>query len=554
MLTYVSSENCRLDNEVLKGLAIEPLQCMPTVRRRRARSRILHMSQQAETFVAQRCAPTPVGQPLRVRHHGGAAALAIVISTRPPAGDRQVDVRPTIQLLTSLITNAPELYATARVLLLATDDAELAALKPQVGGVLLRSFATALRERSSNASFADVHRMPEAIGCLAPRPFASVEDLLRYGAIWRTLKRAYGASIAVDEMRASHVLVTDADGFVWKDVSVSAIIQSSNTLWYADHRGRSPTLDIERSPHVDTHARARSYCSMHPWVSKLLKIGAWEAHGPRMAIGRDWQAWEELITKEELLPAPDSDIADDPLLVLNASIFAELWNHLEGTWRAPFADAVLLSLLMPADLYKHCVRGDVLFLELMYRSFVFKFHSRASARTVGGHVYRYQFRNSTAVLETTYPVAASPVGSAYRSVLPGAADHSWFHPAPSGFSRLWLHLNGSLQVREAIRAVYGGGARSSSTPLVAARLDLRGASRCEAVDLILQMPGGAAALMLPSSPAPATLWAECEGLKATRSKLGSTLSGLGGGAGPFIDAAVDPPAYLRHRGEWVPEY
>lgn len=147
-----------------------------------------------------------------------------------------------------------------------------------------------------------------------PRPFASVEDLLRYGAIWRTLKRAYGASIAVDEMRASHVLVTDADGFVWKDVSVSAIIQSSNTLWYADHRGRSPTLDIERSPHVDTHARARSYCSMHPWVSKLLKIGAWETHGPRMAIGRDWQAWEELIAKEELLPAPDSDIADDPLL------------------------------------------------------------------------------------------------------------------------------------------------------------------------------------------------------------------------------------------------
>ena len=85
---------------------------------------------------------------------------------------------------------------------------------------------------------------------------------------------------------------------------------------------------------------------------------------------------------------------------------------------------------------------------------------------------------------------------------------------------------------------------------MAARLDLRGASRCEAVDLILQMPGGAAALMLPSSPAPATLWAECEGLKATRSKL----SGLGGVAGPFVDAAVDPPVYLRHRGEWVPEY
>ena len=369
-----------------------------------------------------------------MRHHGGAAALAIVISTRPPAGDRQVDVRPTIQLLTSLRINAPELYATARVLLLATDDAELAALKPQAGEVLLRSFATALRERSSNASFADVHRMPEAIGCLAPRPFASVEDLLRYGAIWRTLKRAYGASIAVDEMRASHMLVTDADGFVWKDVSVSAIIQSSNTLWYADHRGHSPTLDIERSPHVDTHARARSYCSMHSWVSKLLKIGAWETHGPRMAIGRDWQAWEELIAKEELLPAPDSDLADDPLLVLNASIFAELWNHLEATWRAPFADAVLLSLLTPADLYKHCVRGDVVFLELMYRSFVFKFHSRASARTEGSHVY--QFHNSTAVLEMTYPVAASPVGSAYRSVLPGAADHSWFHPAPSGFSRL----------------------------------------------------------------------------------------------------------------------
>ena len=156
--------------------------CMHTLHRRRARSRILNtkrrsMSQQAETDVAQRCAPTPVGHPLRVRHHGGAAALAIVISTRPPAGDRQVDVRPTIQLLTSLRINAPELYATARVLLLATDDAELAALKPQAGEVLLRSFATALRERSSNASFADVHRMPEA------RPLAALHR--GHSQVWK---------------------------------------------------------------------------------------------------------------------------------------------------------------------------------------------------------------------------------------------------------------------------------------------------------------------------------------------------------------------------------
>ena len=528
------------------------------------------------------CRPATPGPPLRVmsKHHA-AAALAIVVSTRPPAADNSFDVRPTVQFLTSMRLNAPELYATAPRLVIATDEAEAAALRttPLGDGTLVRSFADAVRARAANTSVADVHRFPEVMSCLAPRTFASVTDIVRYSAVWRTLKRAYGAALAFEEARATHVMVADADGFVWKPLSANAIIAHSRTVWYADHRGRSPTLDIQRKPAVDTMARARSFCSVQPWAASLGS-STWRAHGPRMAIGRDWAAWEQVAAAEELLPAPDADLADDPLLVVEGHAFAAMWNRIENHWHAPFLDAVLLALLTPADLYKHCVRGDVLYLELLYRSYLHKYRralgggnggggggggssggssgeqsaaGESGAASEDGHLFH--FRNVTAVLEATLPSAARPLGVAYKPpTLPSAADAHWFHAAPSGLSRLWMHLNGTHSVREAVRALYSqplGESSSHGAPLVAARLDMGAETRCEAVELILRLPGAAVALTL-SSHVPASLWQECPGLAA--SKAAGRPGGLMGGLGPSVQGVVSPPRYASHMGEWLPTY
>ena len=264
------------------------------------------------------------------------------------------------------------------------------------------------------------------------------------------------------------------------------------------------------------------------------------------------------------------DLADDPLLLLDSTLFVELWETLERAWQAPFADAVLKALLSPADLYKHCVRGDVLYLELLYRSFLYRYARRTDSTDIHSVVHRSQhrddgfgaasasgaagprwlFRNATALIEATLPRGARPLGAAYKPpTLPAATDQHWFHAGPSGVSRLWMHLNGTEHTRAAIQEVYRGG-RGGHAPLVAARLDLRSATRCEAVDLILRTPGPAAAMML-SSHAPAALWNECSEL-AARGQSGR----VGGAAGPFLpaDAVVSPPRYWSHRGEWLPEY
>jgi cell division cycle 20-like protein 1 (cofactor of APC complex) len=96
-------------------------------------------------------------------------------------------------------------------------------------------------------------------------------------------------------MRASHVLVTDADGLVWKDVSVSAIIQSSSTLWYADHRGRVSSLawngqtlasgSKDAAVHlVDARGRAGAYAKIRGHRHEICGL-AWAPGGGMLASG-----------------------------------------------------------------------------------------------------------------------------------------------------------------------------------------------------------------------------------------------------------------------------
>lgn len=263
-------------------------------------------------------------------------------------------------------------------MLFATDLAEADALLkqrtaadrggPKIAELVVRDFQSTLHAFATgrNASL-DVHGFPERIRCLSPLDFGHVKDILRYSGIWRSLKRAYGARLAFAEFRAHHVMVTDPDGFAWKDVAPRDIVRHSHRVYYSDHRGSVGKAEVaarfERPPRPDTNARARFFCSVHPWA-RTLRSTAYDEHAARWAIGRDWAAWEESVGDLRLMPSPDADLADDALLVLERASFDDLWSTIEAFHRAPFAEAVLLALTSPASLYKHCVRGDVLFLEL----------------------------------------------------------------------------------------------------------------------------------------------------------------------------------------------
>ena len=125
-----------------------------------------------------------------------------------------------------------------------------------------------------------------------------------------------GARLAFHELRPSHVLVTDADGFFWKRVRAADLLAASSAaVWFADHRGAAAggasggasasvaTAAAERPPRPDTNMRARQFCSLHPWVASERSV-VWGEHAARMAIGRDWAAWEAATAA--FLPAPDA--------------------------------------------------------------------------------------------------------------------------------------------------------------------------------------------------------------------------------------------------------
>ena len=326
-----------------------------------------------------RCPPPPAPPPTNTNSTAQPGLpLAIVIVTRPPYDDAKYELRPLHLLVQSLASNSPTLAREAPLMLYATDATEAALLTAPTPSwptkILVRHFQAAV------GADVDVHRLPEKIKCIAPVDFRGVGDIVRYSAVFRSLKRLYGGRAALDELPVRHVLVTDADGFAWKDVSASAIVAQAQTIWYSDNRGAAGAGPAERPPLVDTLARARLFCSLHPFAA-TLRSPAWDEHAPRMAVGRDWAAWE--VASAELLPAPDADLADDPLVLLEAHrlsqaaarsrvagglpvarvppyesrlpsgsphcicmqavTFRSLLSELEAFWRAPLLEAVSLT-------------------------------------------------------------------------------------------------------------------------------------------------------------------------------------------------------------------
>ena len=583
---------------------------------------------------AERCLPPQpaAAAPFHVHSRSG-HRLAFVIATRPPP--YSTDSQPALRLLGSLHENAPAFArALACILLIAADDMEAARLTSEIRhqpvanlvAPLVRSFTSALHTLSPNSSV-DVHRFPETMQCLAPFVLTNINDVVRYSSIWRSLKRAFGAALAFRDFGATHALVTDVDAFVWKPLSVEAIIEQSRTVWFSDHRGRSPPAmkgdkaALERPPRPDTAGRARSFCSAQPFAA-AARSAAWDGPAARMAIGRNWADWEAAVDALDLTPAPDADLSDDPLLVLDVHAFASLWTAVEAFWQAPFADAVLLSLLTPASLYKHCIRGDVLFLETLYRAYLHRHRrlrpgaggrtniSDGSGGSTGDGSAHYRFQNATAKIASVLPHAAEPLGFAYRPPrLPSAVDAHWclmpnigamhmpctcpciwasaadlsvgscptspiatcalkptchlrirYHAAPSGMSRLWMHLNGSAAVRDAIRKVYtqrSAGGDTSGAPFVAFRFPMDektegGAANCtaccEAAELALSLDGSAAAIQIGSMP-PEILWRDCAGLHSRVAAGGRTPNITGSGA-----SVAERPRYQSHQGEWFPYF
>ena len=261
-----------------------------------------------------RCPPPPAPPPTNTNSTAQPGLpLAIVIVTRPPYDYAKYELRPLHLLVQSLASNSPTLAREAPLMLYATDATEAALLTAPAPSwptkILFRHFQAAV------GADVDVHRLPEKIKCIAPVDFRGVGDIVRYSAVFRSLKRLYGGRAALDELPVRHVLVTDADGFAWKDVSASAIVAQARAIWYSDNRGAAGAGPAERPPLVDTLARARLFCSLHPFAA-TLRSPAWDEHAPRMAVGRDWAAWE--VASAELLPVPDADLADDPLVLLEA--------------------------------------------------------------------------------------------------------------------------------------------------------------------------------------------------------------------------------------------
>lgn len=280
-----------------------------------------------------------------------------------------------------------------------------------------------------------------------------------------------------------------------------------------------------------------------------------------------------------------------------------MWRTVEAHWRAPFAEALLIGLTTPVGLYKHCVRGDVLFLEIMYRSWLHKHHrhqrqperspppmaadgapasatasTTAPAAASGRRAYR--FANSTALIEAVMPRAARPIGFSYKpALLPSAIDAKWYHPAPASLSRLWLYAasdDGALaaEATKALGQLYAhpaappsssagflgsGGSILSSSPLVAWRFpfDLNWANAshrgCATLERLGAM-GAPAAAMLLSSALPRWLWHEC-GAALRALGVGHAVHGGGGGADEKQGSEEPPtPKYWKHLGEWTPDY
>jgi hypothetical protein len=141
--------------------------------------------------------------------------------------------------------------------------------------------------------------------------------------------------------------------------------------------------------------------------------------------------------------------------------------------------------------------------------------------------------------------------------LPSAIDGIWYHPGPSGLSRLWLYAAAEggtgADAANALVRMYQGTRderhRRGVAPLLAFRFDwgmawANGTARaCRLIELVHRLHAPAAAMQLSSAPPDALLWRECAALR----------DALPAGGGASWEA-LPRPKYWRHRGEWEPAF
>ncbi|KAL1511095.1 hypothetical protein AB1Y20_005917 [Prymnesium parvum] len=414
------------------------------------------------------------------------------------------------------------------------------------------SLPHALRLVSPRSSV-DLDRLPEALRqrMHAARPAwggkLHVRDVGRYTSLHRAIHQAVAVRYATRVLGCEVVLLLRPESYLWRRVGLAALVRTRGDVFYSDHRGAAPSFP-ESPPLPDTLARSRQFCSIHAWYggggrATGAASSSWRQHAPRFAIGRDWAMWENLTRQAHLLPAPDADLAADPLLVFDAAAFGAYWRAVERAWGGrPLADALLDAMVARGSLWKHCLRGDVFFLELSYRSFLYHhFEPNGSVR----------FHNATRLIRHAFPPAARPLGHAYPPA-PRGFGQRWFHAAPAGVSRLWYHF-GSNGSESGIEAFY----RTSPRP--AFRYDFSefheggaqgGAARsiredCEVLRLIARLPDASAASLQVDSLSPGeALRNACATLLDTRLRIPPV---------PWVPGQRSSPAFWRHRWEWFPD-
>lgn len=68
-------------------------------------------------------------------------------------------------------------------------------------------------------------------------------------------------------------------------------------------------------------------------------------------------SWENVTRQELLLPAPDADMATEPLFAIEAAPFDAFWKRVEAAWGGrSFVDALLDAMVARGLLWKHWYR------------------------------------------------------------------------------------------------------------------------------------------------------------------------------------------------------
>ena len=154
----------------------------------------------------------------------------------------------------------------------------------------------------------------------------------------------------------------------------------------------------------------------------------WEEHGARMAIGRDWASWEQ--ASELLPPAPDADVADDAMLVLDAKPFPRWFTPSKLIGEHPWLKRYCLHSRHPEPCTS-IAYAETSFLELTYRSYLF--HVGIGPLSQG---YQPDYLPECDCSDQAHlPVAAPPVGWPIDHPRHCLRSHNWYHASPSGYSR-----------------------------------------------------------------------------------------------------------------------